>query len=145
VHPYILATLILLIFTKLSLTYLLSLPPTPFLWLHILGFVNRYYSDMLAHGSIGITFSQGRAIPYKWPYEYTYSQLMPLSPYPLIRLILNPLLRKRVNNRLPIGGGLNKTSPVLIPKGTTIAYSVYIIYRRPDLYGIDAKLYRPKR
>jgi len=78
---------------------LLSLPPTPFLWLHILGFINRYCSDMLAHGSIGITFSQGRAIPCKWPCEYTHSQLMPLSPYPLIRLILNPLLRKRVNNR----------------------------------------------
>jgi cytochrome P450 len=46
---------------------------------------------------------------------------------------------------LPIGGGPNRTSPVLIPKGMAIVYSVYIIYRRPDLYGIDAKLYRPER
>jgi len=46
---------------------------------------------------------------------------------------------------LPIGGSPNRTSPVLIPKGTAIVYSVYIMYRRPNLYGIDAELYRPKR
>jgi len=46
---------------------------------------------------------------------------------------------------LPIGGGLNRTSPVLIPKGMTVVYSVYIMHRRPNLYRIDAKLYRPKR
>ncbi|OCK98261.1 uncharacterized protein K441DRAFT_544582, partial [Cenococcum geophilum 1.58] len=46
---------------------------------------------------------------------------------------------------LPIGSSLNRTSPVLIPKGTAIVYSVYIIYKRPNLYKIDAKLYCPKR
>ena len=46
---------------------------------------------------------------------------------------------------LPIGSGPNRTSPILIPKGIAIVYSVYIIYRRPDLYGMDTKLYYPKR
>ena len=46
---------------------------------------------------------------------------------------------------LPIGGRPNRKSLVLIPKGSTIAYSVYSMHRRLDLYGIDAELFRPKR
>ncbi|KAI1082173.1 cytochrome P450 alkane hydroxylase [Whalleya microplaca] len=46
---------------------------------------------------------------------------------------------------LPTGGGKERTSPVLIPKGTAVAYSVYAMHRRPDLYGIDAELFRPER
>jgi hypothetical protein len=31
------------------------------------------------------------------------------------------------------------------PKGTSVAYSVYTMHRRPDLYGMDAELFRPER
>jgi Cytochrome P450 len=34
---------------------------------------------------------------------------------------------------------------VLIPKGTAVAFSVYTMHRRPDLYGMDAELFRPER
>ncbi|KAN0081841.1 Cytochrome P450 [Elaphomyces granulatus] len=57
-----------------------------------------------------------------------------------------------VNNRtavrttvLPTGGGPDRKSPVLIPKGTAVAYSVYTLHRRPDMYGMDAELFRPER
>jgi cytochrome P450 len=33
----------------------------------------------------------------------------------------------------------------LFPKGTAAAYSVYSMHRRPDLYGMDAELFRPER
>lgn len=46
---------------------------------------------------------------------------------------------------LPTGGGPDRTAPVLIPKGATVAYSVYAMHRRPDLYGMDAELFRPER
>ncbi|KAF2024812.1 cytochrome P450, partial [Setomelanomma holmii] len=46
---------------------------------------------------------------------------------------------------LPTGGGPNQTSPVLIPKGGVVAFSVYSMHRRPDLYGMDAELFRPER
>ncbi|KAI0400446.1 cytochrome P450 alkane hydroxylase [Xylaria palmicola] len=46
---------------------------------------------------------------------------------------------------LPTGGGPDRTSPVLIPKGTAVAYSVYTLHRRPDLYGMDAECFRPER
>ncbi|KAI0502714.1 cytochrome P450 alkane hydroxylase [Xylaria bambusicola] len=46
---------------------------------------------------------------------------------------------------LPTGGGTDRKSPVLIPKGTAVAYSVYTLHRRPDLYGMDAECFRPER
>jgi cytochrome P450 len=46
---------------------------------------------------------------------------------------------------LPKGGGPDRTAPVLVPKGSTVAYSVYAMHRRPDLYGMDAELFRPER
>ena len=46
---------------------------------------------------------------------------------------------------LPTGGGPDRTAPVYIPKGTQVAYSVYSMHRRPDLYGMDAELFRPER
>ena len=35
--------------------------------------------------------------------------------------------------------------PVFVPKGAAVAYSVYAMHRRPDLYGMDAELFRPER
>ncbi|KAF9696347.1 hypothetical protein EKO04_005637 [Ascochyta lentis] len=46
---------------------------------------------------------------------------------------------------LPTGGGPDRKSPVLIPKGSAVAFSVYSMHRRPDLYGMDAELFRPER
>jgi cytochrome P450 len=46
---------------------------------------------------------------------------------------------------LPTGGGPDRKSPVLIPKGTAVAYSVYTMHRRPDLFGMDAEHFRPER
>ncbi len=46
---------------------------------------------------------------------------------------------------LPTGGGPDGKSPILIPKGSAMAYSVYTLHRRPDLYGIDAECFRPER
>ena len=51
----------------------------------------------------------------------------------------------KINTVLPTGGGPDRKSPVLIPKGSTVAYSVYAMHRRPDLYGLDAELLRPER
>ncbi|KAK5106290.1 hypothetical protein LTS08_000408 [Lithohypha guttulata] len=46
---------------------------------------------------------------------------------------------------LPVGGGENLQSPVFVPKGAAVAYSVYSMHRRPDFYGLDAELFRPER
>ncbi|KAH4054852.1 hypothetical protein HBH70_047010 [Parastagonospora nodorum] len=46
---------------------------------------------------------------------------------------------------LPTGGGPDRKSPVLVPNGSAIAFSVYSMHRRPDLFGMDAEIFRPER
>ncbi|KAB8272177.1 cytochrome P450 [Aspergillus minisclerotigenes] len=46
---------------------------------------------------------------------------------------------------LPIGGGLDGQSPVFVPKGALVVYSVYAMHRREDIYGSDADDFRPER
>ncbi|KAN0116903.1 cytochrome P450 monooxygenase [Hyaloscypha variabilis] len=46
---------------------------------------------------------------------------------------------------LPMGGGPDRKSPVLIRRGQSLAYSVYSLHRRADLYGEDAEDFRPER
>jgi cytochrome P450 len=46
---------------------------------------------------------------------------------------------------LPVGGGPDGKSPVLLTKGTGLAYHSYTMHRREDLYGSDAAEFRPER
>lgn len=46
---------------------------------------------------------------------------------------------------LPRGGGKDGLSPVLVPKGTLVAYNVYVMHRRTDFFGPDAEEWRPER
>lgn len=87
------------------------------------------------------------------PTSLTRTDLRKMS---YLQNVLNETLRLYppvpVNNRtakkttvLPTGGGPDRTAPILIPKGSTVAYSIYAMHRRPDLYGMDAELFRPER
>ena len=46
---------------------------------------------------------------------------------------------------LPTGGGPDRSSPVLIRRGENVAYCIYAMHRRKDLYGDDAEEFRPER
>ena len=46
---------------------------------------------------------------------------------------------------LPTGGGPDGSAPVLVRKGDNVAYCVYAMHRRKDLYGDDALEFRPER
>ncbi|EEU43758.1 uncharacterized protein NECHADRAFT_45546, partial [Fusarium vanettenii 77-13-4] len=46
---------------------------------------------------------------------------------------------------LPRGGGKDGNSPILIPKGSSTAFSVHIIHRRKDIRGPDANEFKPER
>ena len=65
-----------------------------------------------------------------------------LRLYPSIPLNTRTASRTTV---LPLGGGPDRKSPILVRKGTSVAYSIYAMHRRPDLYGMDAEIFRPER
>jgi len=44
-----------------------------------------------------------------------------------------------------MGGGPDRSSPVLVRKGEAIGYSPYAMHRRKDIYGEDAAAFRPSR
>ena len=46
---------------------------------------------------------------------------------------------------LPLGGGADGRSPILVREDMPVAYSVYHMHRRKDLYGADAESFRPER
>ncbi|KAK9346696.1 cytochrome P450 [Lipomyces starkeyi] len=73
-----------------------------------------------------------------------------------LRYVLNEVLRLYPsvpqNNRyavrdtvLPVGGGPDGKSPILIRKKEKVTYSVYVMQRRKDFFGEDADEFRPER
>lgn len=50
-----------------------------------------------------------------------------------------------VDTTLPLGGGPDGKSPLFIPKGQLVTWSLYAMHRRKDYYGEDADEYKPER
>ena len=46
---------------------------------------------------------------------------------------------------LPVGGGPDGTSPVLVPAGSMVSFSIMAMQRRKDIWGEDAEDFRPDR
>ncbi|KAK8040017.1 cytochrome P450 [Apiospora rasikravindrae] len=83
----------------------------------------------------------------------TYETLKKLK---YVRYCLNESLRTHpvvpLNNKqalqdtlLPRGGGPDGQSPLFVPKGTVVAWSIYTLHRRREFYGDDADEFRPER
>jgi len=46
---------------------------------------------------------------------------------------------------LPVGGGEDGTEPVAVKKGQVVAFCVYGMHRRKDIWGDDADQFKPER
>ena len=50
-----------------------------------------------------------------------------------------------VDTILPRGGGDDGQSPLFVPKGQSVQWSLYTMHRRKDFYGEDAEDFKPER
>ncbi|EXJ71258.1 uncharacterized protein A1O5_05064 [Cladophialophora psammophila CBS 110553] len=79
-----------------------------------------------------------------------------VTALPYLRHVLNETLRvfpvvpldgrtAKVDTVLPEGGGPDGNSPLLIPAGTKVAFNIYSLHHRRDIFGKDADAFRPER
>lgn len=65
-----------------------------------------------------------------------------LRLYPSVPVNSRAAVRTTV---LPVGGGRDGKSPILVRQGEAVGYCVYAMHRRKDIYGQDASEFRPER
>jgi cytochrome P450 len=68
--------------------------------------------------------------------------LVALRLYPPVPFNTRTALK---DTTIPVGGGADRLSPIFIPKGATVLYSVSAMHRRTDLWGPDAAKFVPER
>ncbi|KUI52588.1 Cytochrome P450 52A13 [Cytospora mali] len=65
-----------------------------------------------------------------------------LRLHPVIPINTRMAIRDTV---LPKGGGPDGQSPIVVPKGTNVAFHVTALHRRSELWGDDAEEFKPER
>lgn len=60
-------------------------------------------------------------------------------------LRLSPPISMDLPRYVPAGGALIGKNPHVIPAGTTVGISPYVLHRQPEAFGADAEMFRPER
>lgn len=91
------------------------------------------------------TFEKPRNITFASLKSCTYLQHVMhevLRLYPSVPINSRRAVR---DTTIPVGGGPDGKSPVFVPKGTQVDYSVHCMHRRKDIWGEDANEFKPER
>ncbi|EGW32679.1 cytochrome P450 52A3 [Spathaspora passalidarum NRRL Y-27907] len=112
-----------------------ELARNPEIWQKLRSEIYQHFGE--EYDASQITFESLKSCEYlKWVINET------LRLYPSVSANFRVAAK---DTTLPVGGGPNGSSPVFVPKGTTVAYCYYITHRDPKYYGKDAKEFRPER
>ncbi|KAJ5394483.1 uncharacterized protein N7487_012124 [Penicillium crustosum] len=65
-----------------------------------------------------------------------------LRLYPIVPFNIR---EAKTDTYLPVGGGPDGKSPVHVPKGHEVIFSVYTLHRNTEVFGADADEFRPER
>ncbi|TVY92117.1 Cytochrome P450 monooxygenase [Lachnellula willkommii] len=88
-------------------------------------------------GNTRPSFEQIKSLKYL---QYCLNETLRLHPI----VPMNGRVAVR-DTTIPLGGGPDGKSPVLVKKGQPVIYSTYVMQRRTDLYGEDALEFKPER
>ncbi|KAI9923720.1 hypothetical protein ASPWEDRAFT_32301 [Aspergillus wentii DTO 134E9] len=88
---------------------------------------------------------EGRAPTYEQLRNLTYVKYCLNESLRLHPVVPGNARKASVDTVLPVGGGPDGQSPVFVPKGSIVSYSVYSMHRREDFYGPDAHEFNPER
>lgn len=118
---------------------------------------NLFWSLTHHHPSLHRLYAElGAAGLLREDADYKYLGFQTLKSLPYLRATLSESLRLHpvvpangrqalVDTVLPRGGGPDGKSPMFVPKDALVAYGVYAMQRRKDLYGADAQEWKPER
>lgn len=97
----------------------------------------RFLNKVIKEGK----YCQPVVQPTAWGFTKDVPSLV-LRLYPSVPVNVRQALKATV---LPVGGGPDGRSPLLVRRQEAVGYSVYVMHRRKDLYGEDADKFRPDR
>ncbi|KAG6991125.1 cytochrome P450 [Physcia stellaris] len=103
--------------------------------------LQRLREEINSMGSVGVGPDMSRDDIKRMPYLANVLKET-LRLFPSVPVNTRSATRTTI---LPTGGGPDGLSPVLIRKGQNVAYCIYAMHRRKDLYGDDAEEFRPER
>ncbi|TVY58755.1 Cytochrome P450 monooxygenase fsdH [Lachnellula cervina] len=106
----------------------------PQYWQHIRAESKQRGSDLLNFDSL-LNFKTVQNVLYE-------SRLLALRLYPVFPLLARVALSDAT---LPVGGGINQTDRVYVPKGSSVVMSYFALHRDPLVFGNDVEDFRPER
>ncbi|KAM0802942.1 putative cytochrome P450 [Usnea florida] len=99
--------------------------------------VKKLRKEILDYGAKALTFEGLRSMDYlRWTVNETH-RLYPVS-LQTVRACIK-------DTALPTGGGPDGTQPIFCAKGDIVHCNRYLMHRDPDLWGLDAEVFRPER
>lgn len=116
---------------------LFELSRTPRVWEKLKNEVYSHFGEGSEEDIENILFESLKKCEYL---KYVLNEVLRL--YPAVPVNFRDAIK---DTTLPTGGGPDGTAPIFVPKGTTVAYTVYCTHRIPEIFGEDSEEFKPER